>query len=135
VVLSAAERDGLEELVRRHLTPQQIALRAGIILLLAEGLSDQQIARRLRIDRHTVKLWRKRWGETAGRELTVEKRLADAPRPGAPPKFTPEQQCDLIALACTDPRESGLETTHWTASDLADEMVKKGALRASRPGR
>ena len=123
VVLAEEERDGLEGLVRRHLTPQQLALRARIILLLAEGVSDQQIARRFQINRHTVKQWRKRWTETAGREMSATQRLADAPRPGAPPRITPEQQCELVALACTDPQECGRETTHWTASDLADEMA------------
>jgi len=134
VALSIAELHALDELVRRHQTPQQLALRARIILLLAEGLSDRQVAQQLGIDRVTAKLWRKRWCETAGSEMTAAQRLADLPRPGAPPRITPEQQCALIALACSDPKDSGREITHWTASDLADETAKKGALKASPPG-
>ena len=135
MVLSEGERGALEELVRAHSTAQQLALRARVILRLAAGFSDRQVGRQLGVGREMVKRWRERWGETAGRELKTAERLVDAPRPGAPPKITPEQHCALIALACTDPKECGREITHWTPADLADEMMKKGALRASRPGR
>ncbi|MBV9603236.1 MAG: helix-turn-helix domain-containing protein [Chloroflexi bacterium] len=37
----------------------------------------------------------------------MAKRLADAPKPGAPPKFTPEQICQIIALACEKPADCG----------------------------
>jgi hypothetical protein len=34
--------------------------------------------------------------------LQLAERLADAPRPGAPPTFTPEQICAILALAYED---------------------------------
>ena len=55
VELSRDERQGLESLIRRHTTPQQVALRARIILSAADGLNNTQIARQLGVDVNTVK--------------------------------------------------------------------------------
>lgn len=44
VQLSLSERTALEQMVSRHLTPQQIALRARIILLAEEGSNHREIA-------------------------------------------------------------------------------------------
>ena len=51
-------------------------------------------------------------------------RLKDLPRPGAPDKFTPEQVCQLIALACENPETYDRPITHWTARELADKRRK-----------
>ena len=45
IELSDAEREALEQLVRRHTTPQQIALRGRIVLAAASGANNSQIAR------------------------------------------------------------------------------------------
>jgi putative transposase len=100
LVLGADERRQLEYLVRAHSTPQQLALRARIILLAADGTGTREMARRLGITVQTVRLWRRRWD--ADPEETLAERLADAPRPGAPPTFTPEQICAILALAYED---------------------------------
>lgn len=47
--LPDATRQGLEKLVNRHSTRQQIALRGRIILLAGAGLNNGQIARELEI--------------------------------------------------------------------------------------
>ena len=44
IVLSAVEREELDRLVRGHSTPQQLALRARIILLAAEGIGNRESA-------------------------------------------------------------------------------------------
>ena len=97
IVLSAVEREELDRLVRGHSTPQQLALRARIILLAAEGIGNRESARRLGVTVQTVQCWRRR-GEP---DLALADRLADAPRPGTPPTFTPEQICAI--LACEPP--------------------------------
>jgi len=51
----------LEHWVRAPTTQQRLVLRSRIVLLLAEGLSARQVARRLGVSRHTVDLWRKRY--------------------------------------------------------------------------
>ena len=59
--LSAQERTELEQLVRRHGTKQQIALRARIVLASAGGKSNRQIMREEAVHIETVRLWRGRW--------------------------------------------------------------------------
>ena len=61
VELSPEERQGLEILVRRHSTPQQVAQGGRIILAAAAGFNNSQIARQLGLDVDTVRVWRNRW--------------------------------------------------------------------------
>src|SRR6266704_6057467 len=109
IVLSERERAELERLVRAFTTGQQLALRAQIVLAAGDGLNNLQIARELGVDDETPGHWRGRWlqfRDVALDDLSVAERLADAPREGAPAKFTPEQVCQMIALACEKPADS-----------------------------
>ncbi len=54
IKLNKTEREQLQQLVNRHSTPQQIALRASIILLADEGHNHQAIAGVLNISRKSV---------------------------------------------------------------------------------
>ena len=87
VVLSAAQRSQLEALVRARSTPQALVFRCRIVLRAADPaqLSNQQIARELDCNRHTVGLWRERFvvHGLAG--------LHDAPRSGRPRSFSPRR--------------------------------------------
>jgi transposase len=132
IVLSAVERKELEHLIRAHSTPQQLALRARIILLAADGIGNRESARRLGITVQTVRLWRRRWG--ADPTMTIAERLVDAPRPGAPPTFTAEQICAILALACEPPEASGIPITHWSQSALAREAVTRGLVETISHG-
>jgi putative transposase len=85
--LSDCERLELQELVNRHNTPQQLALRAKIILLASDGKNHREIARTLDISRHTACLWRERWLSTCLSDLTVTQRLQDSERVGTPINF------------------------------------------------
>jgi len=60
--LSDAERQELDALTRRHTTPQQLALRARIVLAAADGANNGQIARQLAVSVNMVRRWRERWG-------------------------------------------------------------------------
>jgi transposase len=60
VVLSESEIIRLEQWIRAGSTPQQVVLRARIILCTSRGQSDQQIARELKVQRRTAALWRRR---------------------------------------------------------------------------
>ncbi len=105
VQLSEAEGTALEQMVSRHLTPQQIAMRARIILLAEEGSNHREIARALNITRDTARYWRHRWLESAQSRKSVAERLQDAQRSGAPATFTMEQVLRLFALACAPPED------------------------------
>jgi transposase len=131
VDLTEEERQELEKLVRRHSTPQQIALRARIVLAAAEGKGNSQIAREEGIDVHTSRRWRNRWLKLQPiplSELSAEERLEDLPRPGAPARITADQVCQIVAMACEDPGESGRPISHWTGREIADEIIKRGIV-------
>jgi transposase len=63
----------------------------------------------------------------------VLERLQDAPRPGVPATFTVEQLTHLFAVACENPKESGRPISHWTATELADELTKRGIVESISP--
>ncbi|MBW4656510.1 MAG: helix-turn-helix domain-containing protein [Kaiparowitsia implicata GSE-PSE-MK54-09C] len=133
ITLTPEEQTALEKIARRPSTAQQIALRATIILRAAQGARHGEIARELSITKDTSRLWRNRWLELSARRLPVEARLQDAPRPGCPPTFTLEQITQLYALACAPPEQYGRPISHWTGSELADEMMKQGIVETISP--
>jgi transposase len=59
--VSPDDRTILERWVRSGTTPQRTVIRSRIVLLLDDGLSAREVARRLAISRHTVDLWRARY--------------------------------------------------------------------------
>jgi transposase len=136
VNLSEGERSGLEKLVKRHQIGQQIALRARIVLAAAGGYKNKEIAQTYHITLDTVRLWRNRWVKLQGislDDLSLEERLADAPRPGAPGRITADQRCRIEALACEKPEESDRPITHWTAREIADEVLKRKIVESISP--
>ena len=131
--LSKTEREQLQQLVNRHSTAQQIALRASIILLADEGQNHQEIACALNISRDMARLWRNRWLELSGKNIPAFERLADAERPGGPMTFSLEQILQLFAIACEKPEDYGRPISHWTARELATEVVKQGIVKSISP--
>ncbi len=142
--VTTRQREELERLCRARTTPHAVVTRARIVCAAADGASTSRIARQWGLSRNTVQLWRERWGaatepllgaeaaEVAARGPTlaavVHRVLADAPRPGAPPTFTPEQLCQVVAIACESPPDSDRPTSHWTPREIADEVVKRGIV-------
>jgi putative transposase len=120
-------REVLEQLVRTHSTPQQLAVRARIILHAADGMRVRPSARELGVWPKTVRYWRKRWRQ-APEEQAVPERLADAPRSGAPATFTPEQICAVVAMTCEKPSESERPISHWSQREIADEAIRRGLI-------
>jgi putative transposase len=131
--LADSERQQLQQLVNRHHTAQQLALRASIILLADEGYNHREIARELNISREMARLWRTRWLISAQKEMTVDARLQDAERSGAPATFSLEQIVQLFAMACEKPEVYERPISQWTARELADEMVKQGIVQSISP--
>jgi putative transposase len=129
VLLSAGQRRELERLVSAHKTGQALVRRARVVLLASMGYSNTDIAEQIPMDVEAVGLWRRRWVAFDGIPATavsVAQRLADAPRPGAVPRLSPEQVCQILALACEQPDASGRPISHWSHRELADEIVRRG---------
>ena len=70
LALSGDDRNTLENWVNAHSTPQQIALRAELILCAADGIANSVIADELGISRPTVLQWRKRFDDEGVDALT-----------------------------------------------------------------
>ena len=136
ITVTAAEREGLEALVRRHTTPQRIVTRARIVLAAAAGRTNVQIVHQVGVSRESVRLWRDRWAvlrETPLDELSVAQRLSDAPRPGTPARITAEQVCQIVALACTAPATAGRPISQWSGREIADEITARGIVATISP--
>jgi putative transposase len=131
VPVSEQERQQLVALIRARKTEQRLVLRARIILALGQGKNAPQVARELGTTRTSVRLWRRCWLEREGSR--VVERLSDAERSGAPTTFTPEQWCQIMAIACEAPETCGRPITHWTARELAEEAIARGVVDAISP--
>jgi transposase len=127
VSVSSEQREMLEQLLRTHSTPQQLALRARIMLLAADGVGVRESAEELDVWPKTVRRWRKRW-RTAADGVSVPERLVDAPRPGARATYTPEQVCAIVAMTCEKPEASDRPISHWSQREIADEAMRRGLV-------
>jgi putative transposase len=127
VNVAPAQRVALEALVRTRSTPQQLALRGRIILLAGDAVGVRESARELDVWPKTVRYWRKRWREAEAAQ-SVSERLADAPRSGAPAKFTPQQICAVIAMTCEKPSDTERPISHWSQREIADEAIRRGLV-------
>lgn len=134
--LTDKERQGLEKLVNRHSAPQQVALRARIVLAADDDKNNAQIARGLGIGILTARRWRNRWlalQPVSLADLSIEERLEDLPRPGAPARITADQVCRITAMACEDPEATERPISHWTNREIADEIMKRGLVDQISP--
>jgi transposase len=129
--LNDVDRQGLELLVRRYTTGQQKVIRARIVLLAAMGKNNREIANELEVSLDTVRLWRQRWLDLQPislDDLSIEERLDDLPRPGAPPRLTANQICQIQQLACEKPEKSGRAISQWTSREIAAEIMARGIV-------
>jgi transposase len=128
VNLSEEEQTALEQLVRRHNIGQQIALRGRIILAAGKGQTNSAIVRELKVSINTAQRWRNRFAKAqqiSYADLSLEERLQDGPRPGAPSRITADQRCKIESLACETPENSERPISQWTAREIADEVMKR----------
>lgn len=118
ICLKDGARHELQELVRSGTRAVRVVRRALILLKSDEGLTDDEIGEHVGCSDRTVRSVRKRFCTE-----NLESAIYDAPRSGAPPTFTPRQQQQVIALACSDPPEG---RTRWTLELLCEHAVQEG---------
>jgi putative transposase len=147
VAVTPRQKELLEALTRTKLAAQQLVERCHIVLMSAEGRTNEAQADELGVDRQRVRRWRHRWAReweslaaaedkgATGKDLEklVIGVLTDDARSGAPAKFSPEQVVAIIALACEPPADSGLPVSHWTPPELAREAIKRGIVESISP--
>jgi transposase len=146
VVISERQQKVLRKLSTATTVAKRLVQRAAIILRAFAGVANQDIAKQVGLGRCQVGLWRRRWQDAFSDLIriecsddppalrqAIEELLSDEPRPGCPGKFTAEQLTQLIALACEPPEKSGRPITHWTGTELAEEVIARGIVDSISP--
>lgn len=140
IVLSEEMRQALDGVSKSSGVPRKVAQRAHIVLLAAQGLSNSQIADRVKLCQDTCSSWRVRFAsevdslretEAQGPEALRQRivsLLEDDPRPGRPARFTADQIEQIRILSTRDPREVGVTSPTWTCSSLAKAVVQQGIV-------
>jgi transposase len=121
VSVTEPQRRELDRIVRFPTSQQRAVLRARIVLMAADSHANTAIAAALGVGVDTVRKWRRRWNTAPGAAG-----LADAPRPGRPPRFTATQIARVKALACTPPADHGLPLARWSCPELARHAGTEG---------
>ncbi|MGH8712125.1 MAG: IS630 family transposase [Burkholderiales bacterium] len=111
VSISEAQRACLNAWAAARSVPVRVAERAKMILLAAEGNTDQAIAAQLHVGRRTPARWRARFIEQG---LSGIER--DAPRPGRKRKIS-AAKVKAIVQKTTEERPS--HATHWSTRTMA----------------
>jgi transposase len=108
--ISTQDKETLEAWLRAATTEQRLVTRARIILALAQGCTNRQVARRLELRAATVSKWRGRFAKEgpAG--------LADEPRSGKPPTYTRETEMRVLSTLDAEPPEGHAQ---WNGSLVA----------------
>ena len=107
------EQRVITKLAHAQTASARLVERAKILYLASQGQTVPQIAEAVGLNAKTVRKWFKRFEQQglAG--------LEDAPRPGAPSRYTPENKARVLEAALTRPSELNLGFTCWTFERLA----------------
>lgn len=85
IALEPAERIVLGEIAGALVMPHRDVIRARVILMVADGVSLSAISRKVGLARRIVRKWAERFAVDRFRGL------ADKPRSGRPPRFSPDR--------------------------------------------
>ena len=111
IPITREQRCLLERWVRAASTPQSVVMRAQVVLMAADGASNNRIAKQLGVNRATVILWRHRFEDGGPGALT---RIA--PGRGRKPSI-PAEKVKQIIHATLHTRPPG--ATHWSCRTMA----------------
>ncbi len=95
--------------------------RANMLLLLHKGKQASEIAEFLDVGRNTVSRTKQKYLRKG-----IKAALEEDERPGQPIKYAPNQEAELIALACSN-APSG--TTRWTLELLTEKLKMQSGFK------
>ena len=123
VILTAAQREALEQLIRRGMAPARQLTHARILLKADRGpqgprWSERQIHEALEVGESTVRRVRQRFVQEG-----MEAALSRRPQPARPQKriLDGEQEAHLLALLCG---QSPAGQERWTMRLVASKLVE-----------
>jgi transposase len=109
--MDANQQKRLEQLIQSGKTPQKIVLRARIVLLASQGMSNNAISQQVSTSRPTVLLWRGRFAQCG-----VSGLIRDGKRPGRKRALSAEKVKAVVeATLQTIPTDA----THWSIRSMA----------------
>jgi transposase len=108
--VDAVQRAELERIVRASTSPQRMIQRARVVLARSQGLSQEETAERVGLQRRVVGKWSRRFAQ---RGLAG---LADAPGRGHP-VVIPETARSKVLVECVRPPPG---RTRWTVRSMAE---------------
>lgn len=112
ITLTSEERKTLDAWSTGRSFSFRLVQRAKIVCLAADGILNQDIAKKLQVSRPTVQLWRQRF--LSLRLSGLEK---DAPRPGRKPRIL---QRKIDALVAATLHSKPANATHWSTRSMAE---------------
>src|SRR5882757_3472020 len=120
VAVSAAESEQLGAIARSRSLPHSLVRRARIVLMSAEGVSNQIIAERCGVSVPTISHWRRCWRERGVAGLHGEL------RPGRPRSYGDEQVATLMRKVL---HRRPPNATHWSVRTVAaDTGISKSTV-------
>jgi transposase len=120
--VSAEQRAELTVMARSTTLPHRKVVQAKALLCAADGVANEEIARRLGVDSDTVRRWRRRFGETgpAGVGVIAKGR-------GRKPSLPPGTVAEVLRLTQHERPADG--STHWTTRSMARRVgIGKDAI-------
>jgi transposase len=116
----------ITKLVRSQTASVRLVQRAKIVFLASQGQTIPQITVELECAPNVVRKWFKRFDAQglAG--------LDDAPRSGAPSRYTVENKARVVATARTRPSDLGLPYGSWTFERLAHYLHEEVGLHMKK---
>lgn len=128
LVIKPEDKEYLLKLVRSGMTPIIIVQRAKILLEKENGLTNEQVAEKLGINRRTVMLWVNKYIKR--REIeTIEDVLNVAEGRGRKEEIMGEAKTWLLSIACVKPKDLGLAAETWTTTALT-KYIRQHAVEA-----
>ena len=119
IILSNVERIYLEVQMRARTIQAQTVNRARILLLKAAGISIDDIADKVGMNRKSIMLCVKKYLEGG-----VENALFDAPGRGRNAEITDDEKAWIINIACQKPFNLGYSAEVWTRALLTKHINK-----------
>jgi transposase len=122
VRLKASERRRLKALLKGQAASARERVRMQILLLSDKGWSRVAIAEATLASVSTVGRVRQQYGDDG-----LDAALGELPRSGTPPKLTPRQEQEVVAVACSSPPEG---FARWSLRLLTEEVHRRGIVES-----
>ncbi len=135
LVMSREQRDELEAMSRSGVLPHRVVRQAEVLLLAADGVANEVIARRCGVAPNTVRRWRRRFAESG---VSGVGRVA--PGRGRPPVISDELEMAIVADTVAAAPDDGsvcwstraMAARHGVGKDSVARIWRRHGLRPWR---